>query len=93
MNKTPCKSCDGTGICKDPGYDGTGCPGCGGLGYCLFKKECPKCKRNGLFTPGTMTRYEGKKYYSVDGLAMVCHINGPDVCVRYDENERKGVEG
>lgn len=51
----------------------TGCGTCGGYGVVLVKKACKGCGRESWVRPGVFTSYEGKEYYTVDGLKMFCH--------------------
>lgn len=80
--KVICKACDGSGKSKQKGYKGGGCPGCGGYGHCLEVHKCHMCDRKGLFrVMRGVTSYEGKRFYSVDGLEMVSHNNKPANCI------------
>ena len=78
-----CKKCFGK---KELQSETGGCPGCGGFGYIAKKQQCPTCDRWGYFRPlNGMTVYEGKRYYSIDGLEMVAHIDRFSNCVHCEE--------
>jgi hypothetical protein len=74
-----CQACDGESAEREGG-----CPGCGGYGYVAAVGQCPECKRRAWFRPGVFTAYEGKRYFSLDALEMVCHGDGAN-CIHCEE--------
>jgi hypothetical protein len=81
--KMACQTCLG----KSAGDDSTsGCRGCGGFGYIADQMRCD-CGRKGWFRPGVHSSYEGKTYYSLDALGVVCRTGRPIQCVFCDKKE------
>lgn len=77
-----CQTCDGTSA-----KNNKGCAGCGGYGYVAARIKCPTCDRKGWFRPGCHTNYEGKVYYSMDALEMVCHLERANNCGYCEKKE------
>lgn len=79
MNKITCK--------KEHDHK-NGCDFCGGYKYVFIKYRCSLCHRIGWFSPGPISVYEGKRYYSIDGLEMVYHMDKWFNCI-YCENKKE----
>lgn len=74
MNQIPCQ-------CTQPL---NGCPSCSGFGYVLELAKCHACFRTYWVRPGVHTMYEGKRWRTFDGLAMVVK-DGRSVCFECGE--------
>jgi hypothetical protein len=65
--------------CQTPHVD-SGCYTCGGYGYLFeFVEVCRKCRRSAWLRPGNFTCYEGKKFNSMDGVTLTCHMDDSGV--------------
>ena len=64
MNKIDCQTCLGK-----PKQDG--CGRCGGYKVIAMEASCEGCGRTYWHIPGAFTIYEGKEWYSFDGLKFV----------------------
>lgn len=56
--------------------DGSDCRICGGTRMVLCTRHCPKCGKESWVTPGSRTSYEGKRWFSVDGVEWIDHKDG-----------------
>ena len=67
--------------CQGKSCKENGCPSCGGYGYIIAKAKC-NCGQEYWARPGQYTRWEGKEWYSFDGLKIICHLDGPSECAK-----------
>jgi hypothetical protein len=70
--EVPCQRCK---------PEDTGCGTCGGRKIVLIQRQACACGRVAWFRPGVFTSFKGKRYYSVDGLQMICQGVEPDRCI------------
>jgi hypothetical protein len=70
--------------CQGCAPEATGCETCGGYKFVLCVGACDDCGRTYWTRPGVYTSWEGKRYRSLDGLALVCRADGVR-CVPCDE--------
>ena len=49
--------------------------------------ECKTCGHPRLESPGNFTAYEGKTYWSADGIEVTCHLKRPYTCDRCPEEK------
>lgn len=67
----------------------TGCGTCGGRKVIMTQRQACACGRIAWFREGIWTSYPGKRYYSVDGLEMVCQGIESDRCIHCEAKAKK----
>lgn len=75
MNEIKCQRCK---------PDDDGCGTCGGYKIIYSLWTC-KCGRTGWVRPGAYTSYEGKRWFTRDGLEVVDHFSGGRNCIYCEE--------
>lgn len=67
--------------CTPESREKDGCGRCGGYGHVLTQWVCPGCFRHAWVRPGVHTVFEGKTWWSFDGL-QVKWENSESRCVK-----------
>lgn len=59
-----------------------GCATCGGFKIVLDRNNCPTCNAVYWTRPHARTTYDGKRFFSFDGLEIIVKSDGKWQCAR-----------
>ena len=78
MTEIQCQRCEPTD---------TGCLTCGGYKIVLTEASCENCGQKYWTRPGVVTTWDGKEFYSFDGLKITTYIDRKWTCAKCETKE------